>query len=82
VAVRIGDWYADDWGLAFDACHQLMLLDIDTQVPPLEVSRNAECDIEVPDYLRPFVWQGRLFFLFLLACSCLFGWGRFCVSWS
>ena len=56
-----------DWLLPLDACHELLLLDIDYEVPALVLAVDRDGHVDVADRLRPLVWQGRL--LGSLFCS-------------
>jgi hypothetical protein len=59
---------------------QLLLLDIDVQVPPLEIASHFCCDVQVADCLGPFVRKSSLLsYLFCTRC-CFFLGSRICVG--
>ena len=70
--------YGDDRFLSLDSQHKLSFLDVNYHVLALEVTGYFECDIYISDLLRPFVWEGRLFFSFFRTGSFFFGGGWLC----
>jgi hypothetical protein len=64
--------------LALDPGNQLLLLDVDVQVPALEIARDGEGYVDIAYCLRPFVWEGLLLGRLLGAGGSLFGGRRFC----
>jgi len=72
----MGQFSIDEGVLASDPSKQLLLLDLDDQVPRLEVAGDGDGDVNIANGLCPFVWQGSLFGL--LPCA---GRGFFCRSW-
>lgn len=77
-----GKWcgaYTYNGLLSLDASLYALLLDLDDQVPALEVARNAgDGDIYVGNGLLPLVGEGILLGLLLGAGGCLLGGGGFC----
>lgn len=64
--------------LSLDAGFQALLLDLDDQVPALEVAwYSAEGDIYVANRLLPLIRKSILLGLLLGAGGCLLGGGRF-----
>jgi hypothetical protein len=65
--------------LALDASLERIPANLDIQILALVLCLDADCDVEVLDRLRPFVRQGGLLGLFLLACL---GVGLFALFWG
>ena len=70
--------YVDDGVLALDARLEALLLDLNGEVPRLEVPGDGKGDVEVGDDLRPLVGQGGLLLGLLGAGSGVFSGGGFC----
>lgn len=77
------DWkgrrtYINEWLLPLDANLQRIPADLDVQILALVLCFNVDGDVEILDSLRPFVRQGSLLGLFLLASL---GVGLFALLW-
>jgi hypothetical protein len=69
-----------NWLLSLHCNEELLLLDLDIEVPSLKVARNFGCDVQVTDCLSPFVWKSSLLCCFFCtSCSFLLG-GRVCAG--
>lgn len=59
--------YLNQRFLAFDLSLYSCLFDLNDQIPRFQVSRYRYCDVDLSNFLCPFIWQSGLFCLFFLA---------------
>lgn len=75
---EVAGTYLDDRVLALDTRGELGLLDVDDEISRLEVTGDAESDVQLGDGLVPLVGKGSLLLGLLCAGSSVLGGGGLC----
>lgn len=70
--------YLDEGFLTLDARLEAVLLDLNHEIPRLEVPGDGKGDVELRDDLSPLVGQSRLFLSLLGTSGGVFNGSRFC----